>query len=154
MYEFLPVLTGEDVSCLSDHDGSVSVLPLGGNEPYNFLWNNVSTAMAITNLVPGNYSVTVTDSEGCTEFRETGIIQSYLESVGEVFPRGCEDHYGQISIDVTIGHPPYSYSWNGSADTTATLGGLEAGFYSVTVTDHKHCSEDLVYSVNSGQSRY
>ena len=48
-------------------NGAASVDPLGGCQPYSFLWNNGNTTAAIQNLPPGIYCVSVTDCAGCVE---------------------------------------------------------------------------------------
>ena len=47
-------------------DGSVSLTVNGGDSVYRYLWSNDVTAASITNLAPANYSVTVTDTKGCS----------------------------------------------------------------------------------------
>jgi hypothetical protein len=50
-----------------DCNGSMSVTPHGGNGwPYTFLWSTGDTTQTITDLCPGTYTITITDSEGCT----------------------------------------------------------------------------------------
>jgi len=53
------------VSSCSANDGSVSVNCSGGTAPYAYLWNNGNTTNSITNLAVGNYSVKITDANGC-----------------------------------------------------------------------------------------
>ena len=43
----------------------------GGTSPFNFLWSDNSTLEDISNLIAGNYSVSITDNEGCL------VTQSY-----------------------------------------------------------------------------
>jgi hypothetical protein len=50
----------------------------------------------------------------------------------------CSDHHGNISVVASGGMPPYSYSWNTGA-TTPALTNIEAGSYTVTVTDKNNC---------------
>jgi gliding motility-associated-like protein len=53
-------------TCTGGSDGAITIEALGGNAPYTYLWNNGSTSSAISNLSAGQYSVTVTDADGCT----------------------------------------------------------------------------------------
>ncbi|MBK9016498.1 MAG: T9SS type A sorting domain-containing protein [Saprospiraceae bacterium] len=52
----------------SNANGSASVTVTGGTSPYTYLWNNVppSTTAAINNVIAGDYTVVVTDANGCT----------------------------------------------------------------------------------------
>lgn len=47
-------------------NGSISTMGLGGNGGYTYQWSNFASGSTINNLVSGNYSLTVTDSKGCS----------------------------------------------------------------------------------------
>src|SRR5690606_30033973 len=47
-------------------DGSISLNISGGAPPYAYLWSHGSTVQNQSNLVEGTYSVTVTDTNGCS----------------------------------------------------------------------------------------
>jgi hypothetical protein len=66
-----PVLLAADsvlqnASCATCADGSASVSASGGNPAYTIVWSNGSTDMSIANVLPGVYTYTVTDANGCT----------------------------------------------------------------------------------------
>jgi uncharacterized repeat protein (TIGR01451 family) len=50
----------------SNSNGWIKAIPTGGAAPYSFLWSNGSAADSLINLIPGTYSVTVTDNAGDT----------------------------------------------------------------------------------------
>ena len=54
-----------DANCAGKNDGSVKVSVSGGVSPYHFNWSNGATTDVISNLDAGDYSLTVTDSNGC-----------------------------------------------------------------------------------------
>ncbi|MFH0895943.1 MAG: gliding motility-associated C-terminal domain-containing protein [Bacteroidota bacterium] len=57
---------GMGESCIDADDGSVITNVTGGVSPYTYTWNVASSAGAtLTNAVPGIYSVTITDANGC-----------------------------------------------------------------------------------------
>lgn len=60
--------SGTDPSGAGTNDGSVNSTPAGGTTPYTYLWNTspVQTGQNATGLSGGTYTVTVTDSNGCT----------------------------------------------------------------------------------------
>ena len=48
------------------NNGTATAIATGGNGGYMYLWSTGSTATTISGLAPGSYTVTVTDSKGCT----------------------------------------------------------------------------------------
>ena len=49
-------------------DGAIVIQPLvGGIAPYSYMWNTGDTTLSLSNLLPGDYSLTVTDSLGCVQ---------------------------------------------------------------------------------------
>jgi hypothetical protein len=90
-----PVLTATTASTAATHanaNGSATVTANGGVEPYNYLWNTVPPATTATaaNIVAGNYTVVVTDANGCTLSAtttvdmETGISELFERSLSIV----------------------------------------------------------------------
>jgi gliding motility-associated-like protein len=56
---------GYNLSAFGSNDGSVRAEVTGGTVPYTYLWSNSSTSSSITNMPAGDYSVVVTDNNGC-----------------------------------------------------------------------------------------
>lgn len=48
-------------------DGSITVTPLGGVGPYEYLWNTGDETATLSGLTMGTYTVMVTDANGCSE---------------------------------------------------------------------------------------
>lgn len=65
------IVTGTSTPTVNN-DGTASATVNGGTPPYSYNWNNGGTTQTITGLLPGDYTVTVTDANGCTN---TGSIQ-------------------------------------------------------------------------------
>ncbi|MCU0346614.1 MAG: cohesin domain-containing protein [Saprospiraceae bacterium] len=62
----MPVVTVTNASNPTKNDGSLTMTGIdGGTGPFTFLWNNGATTMSLTNLLPGDYVVTITDGVGC-----------------------------------------------------------------------------------------
>ncbi|MEX2589727.1 MAG: T9SS type A sorting domain-containing protein [Chitinophagales bacterium] len=124
-------------------DGTATVNVMGGAAPYSFLWSDGQMASTATNLAAGSYDVTVTDANNCTatasaNVSDTGSPSVTLDDSGEVSCNGGNDGY--VSVVVTGGTPPYTYTWS-SGGNTATETGLSAGTYDLTVEDANGCSE-------------
>lgn len=60
-------------TCSGTCDGEALGSATGGTTPYSFSWSNSSTNPSISNLCPGNYSLTVTDQNGCSNTVNTAI---------------------------------------------------------------------------------
>ncbi|MFT4758072.1 MAG: hypothetical protein ACI9XO_000816 [Paraglaciecola sp.] len=61
-----PNTSATDTNSNSSMNGTAMVSPLGGMPPYTYLWSNNETTQTISGLGSGSYSVTVTDTSGCT----------------------------------------------------------------------------------------
>ncbi len=147
-------VTITDVNCFGDNTGSIDITVNGGTTPYGFAWSNGASTEDISGLVPGAYTVTVTDAVGGTAAGTYNVngpssaLNASLISVTDVTVAGGSD--GAIDINVSGGTPGYTFSWSNTGNTE-DLGGLQAGMYSVTVTDQNGCSEELgPFTVNDG----
>ncbi len=141
--------TATDVACNGDGGGTVDLEVSGGVAPFTYLWSNGSTTEDLAGVVANTYEVTVTDDTGCT------IVASGLVSEPEVLlldgtpmEATCGEANGSISLTVTGGTMPYSFSWDsGSGDQNPT--GLTAGDHTVEVTDANGCVETLLVTVTT-----
>lgn len=75
--------TATDVTCSGGSNGSISINTTGGTTPYSYAWTKNGSAYSTTanliNLLPGNYSLIVTDANGCTT---TPVIAQQIKSTG------------------------------------------------------------------------
>ncbi len=132
-------------------NGSMTVQPNGGTDPYEYAWSNgfPSFPTAI-GLLPGTYIVTVTDNNGCTA-SASGVITSpppLLSSAVGSQVNCFNPNGGTITLTVGGGTTPYNFLWsNGSTDQNPT--GLGVGTYVVTVTDFYSCTSTALASVTS-----
>ncbi|HRD40669.1 MAG TPA: hypothetical protein PLC65_18715, partial [Bacteroidia bacterium] len=116
---------------------------------YTYNWSGplgfTSNIKDVNNIIAGNYSVAVTDTNGCIGTATINITEppSALTgtiSVGNVPCAGLAT--GSISIAVSGGIPGYIYWWRGPGLYTSpnqTNTGLFAGPYDVVVTDTNGC---------------
>ena len=122
-------------------NGSITVFPYNGTPGYTFLWSSGQTTQTVTGLVAGNYTVTISDANGCTRQRSTNLSNisgavAVLDSAVNILCNG--GNTGGVYISVSGGQTPYTYLWNTSA-TTQDLTGVGIGNYTVTVTDASTC---------------
>ena len=133
--------TKTDVLCFGTSTGSIDLSVSGGTGPYTYSWSGGQSIEDLSSLAAGNYSVTVTDSKGCSATLPVTISQpaalALTSTKTDVLCFGTSS--GSINLNVTGGTAPYSYSWIGGI-TTQDLSILAAGTYDVTVTDASNCT--------------
>lgn len=154
---------GFGVGCNGGTDGSVTSLSTGGTAPFTFLWSGPdgfsSTAPDLADLSPGDYSLTVTDANGCITNVSTSIVEPpvlgtivtpYLYAGGNTISCAAAND-GAIDLSVSGGVAPYQIEWSNGLGFTSTdedLSGLEPGGYQATITDANGC-EAQVFAVLS-----
>ncbi len=120
-------------------DGSITLSVSGGSAPYSYQWDHGPTTRDLSGLAPGVYNVTITDMVGEQTYKTYYIYTDSpdLSVTANITPEsGPAMMDGAISLMVSGGSAPYSYSWDYDAgQTTSYVGGLSAGTYWVTVTD-------------------
>ncbi len=126
------------VQCENSTNGILSVMASGGVSPYSYLWSNGSNTATITNLGTGNYTVIVTDANGCTAIA-TPSVNAITEIDNQFTPViSCTGGPNTISTVSSGGMAPYTYLWNTGA-VTSIISGVTNGSYTVTVTDANGC---------------
>ncbi len=133
-------IAATNITCNGVSNGSLSASVSGGTAPYAYLWSNGATTATISNLNTGNYTLVITDANGCAINRSSSITSpTALLATTSVLPASCLPNSGGASVTVSGGTSPYSYLWSSGA-TTANATGLSNGNYTVTTTDALGCS--------------
>jgi gliding motility-associated-like protein len=147
--------THTNVSCFGGNNGSISLTVSGGTPGYSYTWTGPScpcpNSPNLTNISGGFYNVTVTDANSCSATL-TVIVSEPSEIVitPTITNVNC---YGQcngsISVSVSGGFLPYSYSWSGPSCpcTGNNITNLCAGTYNLTVTDGNGCTKIASYDL-------
>lgn len=133
--------------------GRAKVTPINGTPPYQYLWNTVPPQIThtATNLMPGTYSVQVTDATGCNNVFQVVIgSNNHLGMQLTAQNALCGSSTGSATVSIQSGMPPFTYTWNTDpVQNTATITGLTAGMYAVTVTDATGCGGQAEVSVGN-----
>ena len=118
-----------------------TVTPSGGTPGYTYLWNTGDTTSNITVSTVGTYSVTVTDSNGCTSACSATLTVNPTPScmVTPSTAAICAGGAQAFTVNPSGGTLPYTYLWS-DGTTGASITTNVAGTYTVTVTDSNGCT--------------
>lgn len=144
------IVTSLSNACFGASDGKIVMTITGASGPYLWSWvktgggTGSGTGTTISNLSPGNYTVTVTTGNG------SGCVKSFTVVIGQntaispltLTPTNINCfgiNTGSILVSaVSGGSAPYTYLWS-DAVTTQNRNSLASGTYSLTVTDANGC---------------
>ncbi|MBI2271833.1 MAG: PKD domain-containing protein [Bacteroidetes bacterium] len=138
-------VTPTNITCNGSTNGSTLAAPGGGTPGYTYNWSNGAAGSLISGLSAGNYSVTVTDSKGCTAISSAAISSppaiagQFTKGTASCSGCGCKEW---VMVSATGGTSPYSYSWpDGYGNRYKNQ--LCPGAYSVNIKDKNGCSVNL-----------
>ena len=168
LVEVLPALNSTVISqaesCLDSADGSLQITTLSGLPPIDFSITGPTTTASnqtgiFNNLEAGNYSITITDANGCLE-EISAIIEdgpfccNFSAEITTDSVRCLDDCSGEIFLTLSNAIEPISIEWykeisisNDSllATNVDTLSNLCTGNYYAIVVDSTLCpSTDTV----------
>ena len=144
----LSISTGSitPVSCNGGSDGAIDAVVSGGpTAPYTYSWSNGATTKDISGVTAGNYTLTITDGNGCKLSRTFTVTQPSAitanTNITQISCNGAND--GSITLTPAGGTAPYDlFVWNNGA-TTQNISVLAPGTYSVTFKDKNGCPKTV-----------
>lgn len=152
-----PTLTTSStpVLCFGGSTGTATVTPAGGTPAYTYAWSGGGSSATITGKAANTYTVTVTDSRTCTATASVNIGQplSALTASASSNNAACNQPNGSASVQASGGAGNNTYLWS-NGGTTASLSNLNAGQYSVTVTDANGCTATATTTVGNATSNF
>jgi gliding motility-associated-like protein len=145
--------TVSPIKCTNDCNGSINTVIFGGTPAYTYSWSSPAiSGLSATNLCSGNYSLTVTDANGCSvqEF-DTLVNPTPLITTGTVTPSSCNTFAdGMITTLTSGGTPTYTYQWSGGSNAqTQNLTTALSGTYTLVATDAHACTDTTHYTLTS-----
>ncbi|MBV6425769.1 MAG: hypothetical protein KIPDCIKN_00253 [Haliscomenobacter sp.] len=136
-------------SCHNSRDASIRLAVFGGGGGYQYRWNNGFLLKDLQGILPGTYSVTVTDVDGCTlaqsiQAPAPAPLAIYLDSLSDIRCNGEEN--GTLLVSGQGGVPPYQLKWSdgNSAPYRSQLG---KGNYALSITDFNRCTAERTFTI-------
>lgn len=143
----ISVIETINATCLGAANGSINVEATNGISPYTYTWSNGATSGQLTNVIAGNYIVTVSDGNNCASIDTftIGTNASFNISLLSSTDITCfGDSTGTASV---IEVPTYTYLWS-TGQTTAMVNNLPAGNHTVVATETGCQSTPLVVTIS------
>ncbi len=143
-----PTVNWTNVMCFGAGNGKVDTI-INNTPVMSAVWSNGFSSINIfppypQNLIPGNYTLTVTTPAGCKGFVQISVTEpSQLIETPSVFNVYCYgDSSGSIYLDPMGGTGTYTYVWGPplSSNQGFMAYNLHAGNYPVTITDANGCT--------------
>ncbi len=142
-------ITPGHIDCYDEASGKVETQILNGTPPYSYQWNTGETSAHLLNIKAGTYQVLITDANGSTLQLSAEVTQTNAINVeSKITHSNCGLNDGAIETLVTGGTAPYHYSWD-NGDTISTLSKLEAGLYTLILSDANQCTKTLKFNIQN-----
>ena len=157
-----PPFASNDISCLGANDGFATVQGQNGITPYDYVWTdslgniihtetNIPGASTLSGLSANNYTVTVTDDNGCIQvisilINEPDSLASSLNNLTDVSCFGSCD--GLIELTGIGGTAPYTYDIGLGPSSSGNITGLCPGNYSALIEDSNGCQLAIPFDIN------
>jgi len=142
-------LTGTDITCFGNNNGSIVANVNGGTTPYSYLWSNGGTASSISGLAAGAYTVVVNDANGCNVSTGYNVLEPALLTV--TITGTTASCNGSATATAEGGTTPYTYLWSNGA-TTLSISNVPAGLYTLVVTDANGCTANGSYTITGNSN--
>ncbi|WP_310377639.1 PKD domain-containing protein [Flavobacterium sp.] len=144
------------LSCFNANTGVINLVVTGGTAPFKYAWSNGAITEDLSNLTPDNYTVTVTDANGCKK-SETWKITRFDQltpTVKVLTDFNCSTKYVRQTFvgNVKGGIPPYTLSWSDgviSGVNNEFMNTENNGLIIFSVTDSFGCKADYSFNVKT-----
>ena len=148
-----------NILCHGDSTGEITINASGGVAPYSYQWSDSYTGEQRTGLPVGDYSIIVSDVNGCQTSVTVRLTQPEPLAISEstFTPVTCNSAGdGTFTAGtVTGGTPQYEYKITGrSYQSTGNFRDLEPGSYTLTVLDANGCIIEEDFTITEPEELY
>lgn len=148
-------ISGRSATCPTTADGRAEITDISNSEErtFTYSWSRGDSTRVVEDLMPGMYTVTITDDLGCPGIANVTIFASdSLALTADVNGVGCEGGLdGQALINVEGGIAPYVYTLGTDTLSENRIDTLGVGSYTVTVTDANGCGSTIDFDIEIGE---
>ena len=132
-------LSQDTPASTNSSDGQATATVTGGTGNYSYQWDSGESTVTARKLKAGSHAVTVSDANGCQTIQEIMITEDILPLqvvLNQTAPITCKGgKTAVLNVEAKGGKPPYQYQWNKTDLNGQQAQNLDAGVYSVTITD-------------------
>jgi gliding motility-associated-like protein len=137
-------------------NGSAHVFINGGTASYNYVWQpSVSVSSIASNIVSGNYTVTIADAKNCIDTMHLFVPNAggnmNLSIINKKNVSCFNGNDGAATIQIVGGSSPFQFAWNPNVGNTSTINNLTFGNYNITVTDANNCASQIQTTISQPQ---
>lgn len=136
------------VNCGGGADGQIEIAVTGGVAPYQYQWSTGATTATIFDLSAGDFSVTVTDDNGCEQMTHFTISEPTPIDVEITTLPVSAGINGRATAVANGGTRPYQYTWSHDENVTDSIAyDLTDGIYEVTIIDARGCMQSSTFTI-------
>lgn len=153
--------SSSDVTCFDSNDGRIVLSNIiGGTAPYQISINgaasqNFTANMVLGNLLGATYTITVTDTIGCSATRSFTInqpVELVLEEADLTNVSCFGEGDGIVEVSATGGMPGYNFIFEGLTESSNTnmpvqFQNVDVGVFPVYVFDANLCSDTILVEI-------
>lgn len=147
--------TTDALNCDDANSGALNLIATGGTLPLTYTWSNGITTEDLNNIPPGNYTVQVTDANGCNATGNWTInrFDPLTVDVETITDFNCETRTVNQTFVAkpTGGVPPYQLNWSSGIVSGANndfMNTSQDGLVVLNVTDGLGCSANYSFNVD------
>ena len=141
----------KSVSCYGENDGAIFISSMRDTTGYNYSWSNGATTEDNLNLIKGEYTLTVRDTNDCVQILTFTISEPdsiHLDISGETAI--CQGQSVILTANAEGGTSPYFFNWEPGAmnGSSVNLSPSATTTYTLSVRDANNCSSSQLITVN------
>jgi gliding motility-associated-like protein len=157
----LNIVGFQNILCYGNADGIITSSAFGGNGGLIYSLNPMAQPSnnigVFSPLAPNNYTLTVTDSKGCSKSKLQSITQPNILKIDSVkILNGLCSNSTNSAVKITIGggSAPFNYQLNPGAinNNTGNFINLVSGNYTINIVDANLCSVSTMLTLNAPQA--